>query len=427
MMEISLPRGVKDLSYENAQKKKRIIAVIEDTFKKFGFYPIETPSLENIDVLNAKSSYGDESLKELYTLDGNKIGLRFDFTVPLARYISINKDLHFPFKRYQIGNVWRKEEPQKMRYREFTQADIDIVGSREIISDAEVIAAGTMSLESLGIKNATIYLNSRKIMVKILKQFKVSEENIMKSIRIVDKLNKIGTVPVIDLLVSSGMLKNDAEALIEFITSNTENDDILMRIESNINDVKPDIEDINNLIKLLKIYNFETDIKFDPSLARGLDYYTSFVWEIATKDDFGNRMLTIAGGGRYDNLIGIYSKKEISATGTSIGIDRLMDILPTFTEGNFYKKAFVAYVTSDDMESALAIAMQLRAAGIYIDLNTMQRNLSKQLEHANALKFKYVVIIGKTELDEKRLRIKNLETGTEEMLNLEDAISVLRE
>jgi histidyl-tRNA synthetase len=427
MMEISLPRGVKDLSYENAQKKKRIIAVIEDTFKKFGFYPIETPSLENIDVLNAKSSYGDESLKELYTLDGNKIGLRFDFTVPLARYISMNKDLHFPFKRYQIGNVWRKEEPQKMRYREFTQADIDIVGSREIISDAEVIAAGTMSLESLGIKNATIYLNSRKIMVKILKQFKVSEENIMKSIRIVDKLNKIGTVPVIDLLVSSGMLKNDAEALIEFITSNTENDDILMRIESNINDVKPDIEDINNLIKLLKIYNFETDIKFDPSLARGLDYYTSFVWEIATKDDFGNRMLTIAGGGRYDNLIGIYSKKEISATGTSIGIDRLMDILPTFTEGNFYKKAFVAYVTSDDMESALAIAMQLRAAGIYIDLNTMQRNLSKQLEHANALKFKYVVIIGKTELDEKRLRIKNLETGTEEMLNLEDAISVLRE
>jgi len=174
-MSVPIPRGVRDYSPAEAISINYITGVIEEVYKRFGFYPIQTPSIEMKSVLNAKV-YGEESGKELFEIEGEESGLRYDFTVPLARYVASNRDLPLPFKRYQIGNMWRKEEPQKMRYREGIQADIDIVGTKEIDADAEVIAAASMALEQLGIRNYVVVINSRQMLQKIMEYFKVPAE-----------------------------------------------------------------------------------------------------------------------------------------------------------------------------------------------------------------------------------------------------------
>ena len=424
-MELSLPRGTKDYSPGETILLKQIMLVIEEAFKRFGFHPITTPAIELLSTLNAKA-YGEDAKKEIYKIEGAEEGLRYDFTVPLARFMAMNKDLPLPFKRYQIGNVWRMDEPQKMRNREFIQADIDIIGSSEPISDAEVISPIAFALGELGITNYRILINSRMILDRILGKFKVPDQRHNEAIRVIDKLEKISQEEIIEKLISLGTEKEDAISLISFInTSNEKNEETLARLHAKLPEAKDSLESLESLFRMLKLNGLEEKIKFDISLARGLDYYTGGVWEFVTYED-GKRLPTIASGGRYDNLIEMYSKNSMPAVGSAIGVSRVFELLNRAELLKTYSRIHIAYIKEENQEYAIEIASTFRKAGIYADLGVAKRSLAKQLEYVNSMRIKYVAIIGNQERLSKKIRIRDMISGEEEMFDIEEAISKLK-
>lgn len=423
MVEPSLPRGMRDFNTAEAIARREVLAVVEETFKRFGFSPIETPALENLNVLYAKT-YGEESGKEIFKIEGEDAALRYDFTVPLARFIAMNKDTPLPFKRYQIGSIWRKDEPQRMRYREFLQVDIDIVGSSELISDAEVIAVAAQILDELSISGYKILINDRIILNGILSFFGIPNEKSLQAIRLIDKLPKIGNEEVIKGLVGLGIKQENATSLIEFIIKEEGNDEKLNRIEANIG-LKEEVNKLRELIRLVRLYKAKGDLVIDLSLARGFDYYTSLVWEFIVYDENGKRLPSIAGGGRYDNLIGIFLNQQIPATGISIGIDRIMNVIGSSTERKSYARVYVATV-GNVLDYSLYVANALRGAGINTDINMTKRNIAKQLEYANAMRFRYVAIVGEREQSSNKLKLRDMVSGNEELLDIDEAIKVIK-
>jgi len=423
MVEPSLPRGVRDFNTAEAIVRREVLAVVEETFKRFGFSPIETPALENLNVLYAKT-YGEESGKEIFKIEGEDAALRYDFTVPLARFIAMNKDTPLPFKRYQIGSIWRKDEPQRMRYREFLQADIDIVGSSELISDAEVVAVAAQILDELGVSGYKILINDRIILNGIISFFGIPNEKSVQAIRLIDKLPKIGNDEVIKGLVGLGMKQENATSLIKFIIKEEDNDEKLNRVEANIG-LKEEVNKLRELIRLIGLYKAKGDLVIDLSLARGFDYYTSFVWEFVVYDENRKRLPTIVAGGRYDNLIGMFINQQIPATGLSIGIDRIMNVISSSTDRKSYARVYVASV-GNVLDYSLYVANALRAAGINTDINMTKRNIAKQLEYANAMRFRYVAIIGEREQSSNKLKLRDMVSGNEELLGIDEAITVIK-
>ena len=423
MVEPSLPRGMRDFNTAEAIARREVLAVVEETFKRFGFSPIETPALENLTVLYAKT-YGEESGKEIFKIEGEDAALRYDFTVPLARFIAMNKDTPLPFKRYQIGPIWRKDEPQRMRYREFLQADIDIIGSSELISDAEVVAVAAQVLDELGVSGYKILISDRIILNGILSFFGVPKEKNVEAIRLIDKLPKVGNEEVIEGLVGLGVKQENARSLIEFIIKEEDNDEKLNRVEANIG-IKEEINKLRELIRLIGLYKVKGDIVVDLSLARGLDYYTSFVWEFIVYDENGKRLPTIVAGGRYDNLIGTFLNQQIPATGISIGIDRIMNVIGSSTDRKSYARVYVATV-GNVLDYLLYVANALRAAGVNTDINVTKRNIAKQLEYANAMRFRYVAIVGEREQSSNKLKLRDMISGNEELLDIDEAIKVIK-
>ncbi|MGB9732404.1 MAG: histidine--tRNA ligase [Candidatus Micrarchaeia archaeon] len=423
MVELSIPRGMRDFGVEEAIVRKEVLEVIEEVFKRFGFSPIETPSIENLSVLNAKATYGEPSSKEIFKIEDEDVALRYDLTVPLARFVAMNKDLPMPFKRYQIANAWRREEPQKMRYREFIQADADIVGSSEVISDAELIALASTALDKLGIEGYKILINDRVVLAKLLEFFGAPKEKEIEAIRIIDKLPKIGEEEVEKQLIGLGVSAESANSLLNFILSDKEGEEKLNWVQANIG-LNEEIGKLKNLLKILDAYKLKSEVVLDLSLARGMNYYTSFVWEFVTYDG-GKRLPTIVGGGRYDNLLEIFSGVPTPATGISLGLDRILDVMKPKEQRRTYAKVFIAYI-GDVVEYTLQVANLLRSAGIYTDINITKRNLAKQLEYANAMKFKYVAIIGESEKSNSKIKLRNMVSGSEELLSLEEAIEVLK-
>ncbi len=424
-MPIDTPRGVRDFSPADAISRRYIVGVIEEVFKRFGFYPIETPALENTNVLNAKA-YGDEPTKEIYKLEGEETGLRYDLTVPLARYMASNKDLTLPFKRYQIAQIWRKEEPQKMRYREFTQADIDTVGSNETESDAEIVAAISIALEELGIRNYVVVINDRQLLQKILTFLKVPAEMQTQAIRILDKLQKTSRDEVKKQLSALGLKGKDVETLLNFIQQEGTNEEKLEKVLANVSDAKDEAARMAKLIEILKDYKLNGDVVVDFALARGLNYYTDFVFEFVLEEG-GKRLPSVAGGGRYNNLIGLYAKKEVPAVGASIGISRIFDVLQKDNQAKTYAKVFIAYLGGQNRPYAIGMANMLRGNGIYVDLNSTSRNLSKQMEYAGSLGIKNVIIIGDKEREANKVKLRNMATGQEGLISVQEAIDTLKE
>ncbi|MDE1851526.1 MAG: histidine--tRNA ligase [Candidatus Micrarchaeota archaeon] len=423
-MPIDLPRGTRDYGTQEAIALNDIIRKIESSFRRFGFSPIDTPAMENLDVINAKA-YGDETRKEIYTLDNGESGLRFDLTVPLARYMAMNKDLPLPFKRYQIGKTWRKEEPQHMRYREFIQADVDIVGSSELSSDAEVIAAAAVALESLGIDSYRIMINSRVVLNAILDYFGIPKERQTQAIRAIDKLEKTGRNEVAKALTGMGIEGNRCEELLSFVTNNVDNEEKLRRVEGSIPAAKEEIDRLRQLLKILESYKMLGLAFVDLSLARGLDYYTGFVWEFVVFQN-EKRLPTIVAGGRYDNLIGVYSKRQLPAVGTSIGVSRIVGLVNGSDKRRSYADVFIGCIGGEVRDYAINVAGRLRAAGICTDLDITGRSISKQLEYASSIGIGKVIIIGKMEKDASRVKLRDMDTGIEDILDIDSVISRLR-
>ncbi len=419
--DIPFPRGVRDLMPNEALYRNEVIGKIEGVFQRFGFLTIDTPAFESIKVLNAKGVIGEDA-KLIYEMKYEDIALKYDHTVSLARYMAMHQNLPQPFKRYFIGKAWRREEPQRLRYREFTQADVDIVGGRQTAADAEIIAVGAMALDALGIDHV-IHINSRKFIDDLFKIVGIPQDKIVPAMRAVDKLDKIGRDGVVEQLQKLGLDRDTVGKIDALINFQGTNADKLDYLEKTLSD-KTAVKEMRETIELLELYNLKPEsVAIDFSVIRGLDYYTGVVFEYKSQDENSS----IAGGGRYDRLIGTFSGRDLPAVGVSLGLDRLLDILefgssPKHTHAN----VFMATINDSNYQYALQVATILRSHGIAVDLNIASRNISNQLAYANALSFKYAIIIGDAEEKGKNVKVRNLIDGTESAFTVQDAIMVLK-
>ena len=380
-------KGFRDFLPKDARKRAYVLETLKRVFESYGFEPLETPALEYEDILAGK--YGNEGDKLMYRFSDNgdrKVAMRYDQTVPLARVVAqYQNELTMPFKRYQIQNVWRAENTQKGRYREFLQVDADIVDTYSPLSDAEVISTVIKCLEVLGFKNFKINVNNRENFANIDPS----------AILTIDKLKKIGKEGVLKELQEKGLPTSSLDEV----------------LNKKLNDKLKDILDVVN----------DERVAFDPALARGLDYYTGLIFEVEVD---GYDVGSIAGGGRYDNLIGMFAGKEIPAVGFAFGFDRLMEameVLNLFPNDVYTTKVLVAFATSDFQEKALKIADELRAKKVNTEAYLEDVILEKQLKYADKKQIPFVVIA-----DENKLILKDMEKRTQEELTLEEIIKKLQ-
>jgi histidyl-tRNA synthetase len=424
MANIPFPRGVRDLMPNEALFRNELLAKVENVFKRFGFLAIDTPTFESLKILKAKGAIGEDA-KLLYETNED-LGLRYDFTVSLARYMSMHQDLPLPFRRYYIGKSWRREEPQRLRYREFTQADVDIVGGRGPAADAEVIAAPCIILEELGI-DYTVLISNRKIIEQMLGSFGVKQENFIDVMRIVDKLDKVGEEAMIERLNGLGLGKDIVRKIGEFISTKGSNEDKLAYVGAILKegDGNTAVGELKQTLELLAIYGLKGTVSIDFSLMRGFDYYTDIVMEI--KANTKKTKASIGGGGRYDKLIELYGGKSLPAVGLSLGIDRILELLGFSDSVKYtYAKAFIINVKDKNYPYALKVANFLRANGIAVDINVATRNISNQLAYANSLKVGFAIIVGDEEEKGNKLKLRDLVSGQETMMAMNDVLARLK-
>ncbi len=404
------PKGTRDFLPEKAEKLQKIVSILRSVFEKYGFKPLYTPAFENFELLSAKGGLGEAVKDEIYYFrdKGNReLGLRFDLTMPLARVAASNPNMQKPFKRYCIDRVWRYDNPQAMRYREFWQGDIDIIGSKSLLADAECLAAAVECIEALGFKDFYIRLNNRKLLQAIIDIY--AKEKSKDAMRIIDKLDKIGREGVAKELSSIGI---DGERLVSAVTVSGENKAILERLKGRFGE-NEGLKEIEKLLSYAKTFGIEKRLKIDVSLARGLEYYTGIVFEV-----FAGAKVSCGAGGRYDNLIKNISGIDTPATGISFGIDRLLEILESkkSAQKNSYERVFVADI--DLKKDSIKIASDIRKAGIPCELDIMGRKFGKQLEYASSAGIRYVVIVGKEELKKKSVKLKDMKSGKEKLVKL---------
>ena len=404
MTDYPAPKGMRDFLPDEASKRERAIEAIKRAYRKFGFVPMDTPALENVEVLEKKC--GDEIKGQLFRMDDGKTALRFDLTVPLSRVTSSNT-FKKPFKRYQIAPVWRREEPQKGRFREFYQADADTIGCPTVRAEAELIACAVAAIEELGFSGAVVRLNDRRILLKIAQALLPNKEG--EVLRILDKREKIGDASVVEMLVAAGAKQKDAQKLVSDLTAAGKNDARLALAAK----YSPEAaESLKEILKLVKEYG-KIDVAVDLSLVRGLDYYTGAIFEIS----LGKEMGSVAGGGRYDNLLSMYGQGD-SAVGISLGFERLMVLMGQRTSAK--RGVFVAAVKDEFYSYALSVAAKLRAAGVECQTDLNARSLKKQMDYA-ATCCRYIAVVGEREKKERKVMLRDLESGKEELLSVDEA------
>jgi len=423
-MELKPLKGTRDFLPEEMIIRQEVLDRIKNVFEIFGFQPLETPALESWEVLSAKGAGGEEILKETYNFEDlgkKRVGLRYDLTVPLARVVASNPNLNLPFKRYQIQNVWRYGDVSKGRLREFLQADIDIVGSESMLADAEVIACAISCFNSLGFKDFLVRLNNRKILSALIKFAGIEEKKSLEVLRSLDKLEKIGEEKVRKELEEKGIPKESINKIFELINVRKNPEKILEKNE----DFEEGMKEVNEIISYLELMGVKAKIKIDLSLARGLDYYTGPIFEVSAEKGIGS----IAGGGRYDNLIEIFSGRKIPATGISLGIERIIEVMKErkmIKERKTKVDVFVAAISKEVLKKSLEIIQKLRESGIKTDFDLRERNLTRQLEYANSLGVPFVLIIGEKELKTKKFKLRDMVKKVEKEMELGEGIKFLK-
>ncbi len=411
--------GFRDILPANASVKEAMLGEIKEVFKSFGFVPIETPHLEYAEVLVGKGS--DEIQKELYKFrdHGDRdVALRFDQTVPLARFVVQHKHLlAMPFKRYAIGNVFRGERAQAGRYREFTQCDFDFIGTTSILSDMEIIQVINNSLIALGIENFTIRINNRKILNGLAEHFNVADK-IEDILRIVDKIDKIGEEKVkTELLESANISHEPIDEIIKFISIKQEDDSFFEKVahyKAYNAQMKEGIEELEQIFEILATLDINKEnYQVDFSIARGLGYYTGTVYETVL-DDLPS-MGSVCSGGRYDNLTQSFSKDEgMSGVGASIGIDRLiaaLEKLELIKGKNTTAKVLVLNIDERYLSNIHKVAQDLRLNGINTEVYPDTLKFKKQMKYANSQGHDFVIILGENEVNEGVVTLKNMKSG----------------
>ncbi|MBW2974662.1 histidine--tRNA ligase [Candidatus Woesearchaeota archaeon] len=416
-------RGTRDILPENQIIKERIISVLKETFELFGYSPLETPVIERFDVLSSKYAGGDEILKETFRLKdqgGRDLGLRYDLTVPLARVVGMNPQLKMPFKRYQIGEVFRDGPVSLGRYRQFIQCDADIIGCKDMTADAECINIVSSAFKRLGF-NIEIRINNRKVLNSILEKAGIKESKRDSTILSIDKLEKFGQDAVVKELKDNGIPDTKIDDILGIITIQGKNQEKLEKLKKLIAG-NEGLKEVEELIEYLKI--LDVDAVFDVSLARGLSYYTGTIFETFIQNS--RIKSAVCSGGRWDKMIGDFlGRGDYPAVGISFGLERIFD---AYIEKNPVRNKTVAQlfiIPIGTLEQSLKTAKMLREKGIKVDIDLTGRGPSKNLNYANSLGIPYVIFIGDNELKQNKVKLKNMETGQEGLVNAEDVPGVL--
>lgn len=448
----SIPKGTRDFSPEEMAKRNYIFDTIKDVFRLYGFKQIETPAMENLSTLMGK--YGEEGDKLLFKIlnSGDYLknapdeelaerdcihltnhicekGLRYDLTVPFARYVVQHRnEIQFPFKRYQIQPVWRADRPQKGRYREFYQCDADVVGSDSLINEIELLTMIDEVFKRFGV-NVTIKINNRKILAGIAETIGVPDKIVDITVAI-DKIDKIGLYNVNEELREKGINDSAIEALQPLLQLSGNNNEKINALSAMLSSSKigmKGIEEINFVLSNTDNLELKAKVELDISLARGLNYYTGTIIEVKAQDvEIGS----ITGGGRYDNLTGIFGLPGVSGVGISFGADRIYDVLNTL---NLYpdsthsgsKIIFINFGQNECRECIKHIN-KLRKAGIAAEIYPEMAKMKKQLAYADTAKIPYVALVGETEMANNCITLKNMIEGSQESLTIEQVIEKLK-
>jgi histidyl-tRNA synthetase len=452
-MKPSIPKGTRDFSPEEIAKRNYIFSTIKKVFEIYGFQPIETPAFENSSTLMGK--YGDEGDRLIFkilnsgdflkkvddTFLKNKISLkitnnisekalRYDLTVPFARYVVQHQnDIVFPFKRYQMQPVWRADRPQKGRFREFYQCDADVVGSKSLWQEVEFVQLYDAVFTKLGLTDTIIKLNNRKVLSGIAEIIGAKDKLVDFTVAL-DKLDKIGAEGVTNEMLANGISKEAIEKLRPLFSFNGSNDEKLEQLgfmltgsEEGLNGVK----ELKFVIKNIEKLGLQSAVlELDVTLARGLNYYTGAIYEVQTNKV---KIGSIGGGGRYDDLTGIFGLKNISGIGISFGLDRIYLVLE---ELNLFQKAElptpkVLFINFGEMESfyCLDVIKELRIKGVYTELYPDNSKLKKQMNYANKREIPFVVLVGEQELKDNNCTLKNMKTGEQFKCNNDELIRLM--
>ncbi len=441
----SIPKGTRDFSPEEMMRRTYIFDTIKSVFRLFGYAPLETPSMENLSTLLGK--YGDEGDKLLFKIlnsgdygaklteeelrQASKIsekGLRYDLTVPFARYVVQHQnELVFPFKRYQIQPVWRADRPQKGRYREFYQCDVDVIGSKSLLSEVELVDIVARVFRKLGI-SVTLKMNNRKILFGIAESIGHADKMIDITVAI-DKLDKIGLDNVKAELRERGIDDEAIDKLQPILELSGTNEEKLTKLSEVIGTSETGmlgIEEMRTIFSNVEKLGIGITPELDLSLARGLNYYTGAIFEVKA-DDF--QIGSISGGGRYDDLTGIFGMPSMSGVGISFGADRIYDVmlgLNLFPEELACStKVLFANLGTAEEEASMRIISKLRDKGVAAEIYPEAAKMKKQMEYANRRGIPYVVIIGSEELAEGIATIKDMRTGEQSKRGFDEVVEVL--
>ena len=405
---------------------------IQKSYEKYGFLPLDTPVIEDAKVLLAKA--GGETEKQIYRFEkgDNDLALRFDLTVPLAKYVTEYYDkLSFPFKRYQIGKVYRGEKAQRGRYREFYQCDVDIIGDGKlsILNDAEIPSIIYNTFKSLGFDEFTICINNRKILNGLFSNFNLENES-TEILRTIDKIDKIGADEVRKELLKD-IESQKVEAIMKFIAIDGTNNEKLQALEEmNIQDETfvEGVSQLKQVLKFIKMFGVpEEFIKLDLTIARGLDYYTGTVYETFL-NNYRN-LGSVCSGGRYDNLTEYYTDRKMPGVGISIGLSRLffqlVDNNIISAENESISDVLIVSMT-DDYDICAKVATKLRENGLNAQINIEDQKLGKKFKYANNLGVRYVITIGEDEIKNNVVALKNMVTGNQETVGVDEAIEIIK-
>jgi histidyl-tRNA synthetase len=451
-------RGMRDFLPSDVRRREHVIGVIREVYERYGFEPLETPAVENIETLMGK--YGEEGNQLIFKIlkrgEHERTGeadlaLRYDLTVPLARVVAEYGDkLPKFFKRYQIQPVWRADRPARGRFREFYQCDVDALGSRSPVVEAELCAAACEALTRLGFSNFTVRLNHRQVLSGVLEAAGIAVEKHADALTAIDKLDKVGSEGVAREFAQRGIAAESGERLLAFFGKLDElrhaadlidvgeheshasafNAAVLGRLVEFVGDHEAGargIDELRKIVKFCAVYGADSKMRIDPSLARGLSYYTGAIMEIAVPDLAGS----LGGGGRYDNLVGMFSGREVPACGFSLGLERIVVVMSEreMFPADLMRAAADVLVTiwdADSIDSALSLARELRASGLRVDLYPEADKLGKQFKYASARGFSFVVVAGPDERARGEVALKDMRTGEQQTTNVARAAEIVR-
>jgi len=451
----SIPKGTRDFGPAEMAKRNYILNHIREVYRRYGYQQLETPSMENLSVLTGK--YGDEGdqllfkilnsgdfLSKTRTTDYDKgaanllpkiaeKGLRYDLTVPFARYVVMNQnEITFPFRRFQIQPVWRADRPQKGRYREFYQCDADVVGTDSLTCEAEIVLMIEEVFQALRVVDISIKINNRKILSGLVETVGAEgkESDLLVAI---DKLDKIGQEKVLTELEERGFSKEAIESLLPVFTLSGSNQEKLQTVKNILSQSEEGLQgvaEIEEVIQRVQLMGSEAaTLEFDITLARGLSYYTGAIFEVKANNAVISS--SISGGGRYDNLTGVFGMPGMSGVGISFGVDRIFDVmegLDLFPKENLEATQVLFIAFDDETEKhALSLLSQVRSAGISAEIYPDRVKLKKQFAYADKKGIPYTIVIGSDEVQKQAYGLKNLKTGEQEELDITQIIERLKQ